>query len=62
MFFRLVSSGQAALIQGMRRIHDLAVMGVLGAALGAAITIALVYIFGETGVAPLLWPELPWAS
>ncbi len=54
VFFRLVSSGQAALIQGMRRIHDLAVMGVLGAALGAAITIALVYIFGEQGVAPSL--------
>ncbi len=54
VFFRLVSSGQGALIQGMRRIHDLAVMGVLGALWGAVISIALVYFFGEQGVAPSL--------
>ena len=54
VFFRLVSAGQAALIQGMRRIHDLAVMGVVGALLGAAISIALVYLFREQGVAPSL--------
>lgn len=54
VFFRLVSSGQGALIQGMRRIHDLAVMGVLGALVGAVISIALVYFFGEQGVAPSL--------
>ena len=54
VFFRLVSSGQEALIQGLRRIHDLAAMGFLGAALGAVITIALVYLFGEKAVAPSL--------
>lgn len=52
--FRLVSSGQGALIQGMRRIRDLAVMGVLGALFGAVISIALVYVYGEKGVAPSL--------
>ena len=31
VFFGLVSAGQGALIQGMRRISDLAQMGVLGA-------------------------------
>src|SRR6266849_7680308 len=31
VFFQLVSAGQSALIQGMRRIFDLAKLGVLGA-------------------------------
>ena len=54
VFFRLLTAGQGALIQGMRRIHDLAVMGVLGAFLGAIASIALVYLFREQGVAPSL--------
>lgn len=52
VFFRAVAAGQGALIQGMRRIHDLAVMGVLGALLGSLISIILVYLLGEEGVAP----------
>lgn len=54
VFFRLVSDGQGALIQGMRRIADLARIGVLGALVGAIISIALVYALGEKGVAPSL--------
>ena len=54
VFFRLLTAGQGALIQGMRRIHDLAVMGVLGALLGTTISIALVYVFREQAVAPSL--------
>lgn len=54
VFFRAVAAGQGALIQGLRRIHDLAVMGVLGALLGALISIILVYLWGEQGVAPSL--------
>ena len=34
VFFRLISAGQGALLQGMRRITDLAKMGVLGAIFG----------------------------
>jgi O-antigen/teichoic acid export membrane protein len=52
LFFRLVSAGQSALIQGMRRIADLAMMGVQGALLGTIISIVLVYYFREEGVAP----------
>ena len=52
--FRLLSGGQAALIQGMRRIRDLATMSVLGAVLGTAVTIPLVYFFRERGVVPSL--------
>jgi antigen flippase len=54
VFFRLLTAGQGALLQGMRRIHDLAVMGVAGALLGAMVSIALVYLFRQQGVAPSL--------
>ncbi|MFZ4790776.1 MAG: O-antigen translocase [Candidatus Competibacteraceae bacterium] len=54
VFFRMVSDGQGALIQGMRRIADLAKMGVLGALVGALTSIVLVYLWGEKGVVPAL--------
>ena len=54
VFFRSVTAGQGALIQGMRRIADLAKIGVLGALLGALFSIVLVYFLGEQGVAPSL--------
>ena len=54
VFFRLVSAGQGALIQGMRRIRDLAAMSALGALLGAIVSIAFVFFLGEQGVAPSL--------
>jgi antigen flippase len=54
VLFSLVSAGQGALIQGMRRISDLATMGVLGAVLGAAVSIPVVYFLRENGVVPAL--------
>ena len=42
------------MIQGMRRIGDLARMGVLSAFFGTIIGIPLVYFFREKGVAPAL--------
>ena len=54
VLFRVVSAGQGALIQGMRRIYDLSVMGVLGALFGTVISISLVYAMGPAGVAPAL--------
>lgn len=50
VFFRLVSAGQGALIQGMRRIADLAKMGVLGAFFGTLVSIPVVYFLREKGV------------
>lgn len=50
VFFKLVSGGQGALIQGMRRVADLAKMTVLGSGLGATIGIALVFAFRERGI------------
>lgn len=54
VFFTLVSAGQGALIQGMRRIADLAKMGVLGAFVGTLASIPLVYFLREKGVVPAL--------
>jgi PST family polysaccharide transporter len=50
VFFNLVSAGQTALIQGMRRIFDLAKMGVLGALFGTLISIPIVYFLHEDGI------------
>jgi len=51
VLFQLVSFGQTALIQGMQRMVDLAKMGVFGAVFGTIITILLVYLLHEKGVA-----------
>lgn len=50
VFFRLVSAGQGALINGMRRISDLAKMNVLGALSGTAICLPVVYVLREDGI------------
>ena len=49
---RLIGIGQGALLQGLRRIRELAAANVLGAALGAAVTVAVVYAWRTDGVAP----------
>ena len=54
VFFSLVSAGQSALIQGMRRISDLAQMGVLGALYGTMVAIPIVYLLRQQGVVPSL--------
>ena len=51
---REVATGQAALIQGMRRIADLASINVLGALFGTIISFPLVYFFRERGIVPSL--------
>jgi antigen flippase len=50
VFFQSVSNGQTALIHGMRRIADLARIGVLGALFGTSITLTLVYFLREEGL------------
>ena len=63
VFFGDVSAGQGALVQGMRRIADLAKMNVLGALYGTLFSIPIVYYYyrqgmPERGVAPswFAWP------
>jgi PST family polysaccharide transporter len=50
----LLSAGQSALIQGMRRIADLARMNVLGALFGTMLSIPVVYYLRDRGVVPAL--------
>lgn len=54
VLFRLISAGQAALIQGMRRIGDLAKLSVLGSFFGLLISVPVVYLWREQGVVPSL--------
>ena len=54
VFFGDVSQGQAALVQGMRRISDLARMSVLGAFYATLFSIPIIYFSHEKGVAPSL--------
>ncbi|HWY74126.1 MAG TPA: O-antigen translocase [Verrucomicrobiae bacterium] len=53
-FFLDVSAGQGALIQGMRRIADLARMNVLGAIYGTVFSVLIVYKYGAAGLVPSL--------
>jgi enterobacterial common antigen flippase len=52
VLFADVSAGQGALVQGMRRISDLARMSVLGAFYGTLFSIPIIYFFRESGVVP----------
>lgn len=54
VFFSVVSSGQGALLQGTRRIADLAKVGIVGSGCGLLISIPLVYFLREKGVVPSL--------
>jgi PST family polysaccharide transporter len=50
VLFGTVSEAQTALIQGMRRIGDLARLSILGGIFGTLFSIPLVYFFRERGV------------
>src|SRR5712691_1824021 len=54
ILFSSITDGQAALIQGMRRITDLARISVLAVVFGTGITLSLIYVFREKGVVPSL--------
>lgn len=49
VFFGAVSAGQIALVQGLRRIADLARANVLGALLGMITSVSVVWYFARTG-------------
>jgi enterobacterial common antigen flippase len=54
VLFKVVSDGQGALIQGLRRISALAQIAILGGLSGTLVGIVLVYLFREKGVVPAL--------
>lgn len=50
VFLTLISASQTALIQGMRRIVDLAKLQVLGAIFATLFSIPLIYFFRQSGI------------
>ena len=54
VFFGSVCGGQLALVQGMRRVADLARMSILGGFYGTVFSIPIVYVLRERGVVPFL--------
>ena len=54
VLFREIAAGQGALIQGTRRIADLARLTVLSALFGTVVTIPILYVWGTAGVVPSL--------
>jgi PST family polysaccharide transporter len=54
LFLGAVSGGQVALVQGLRRIADLASMSVLGGLLGTVISIPMIFLWGKEGIIPFL--------
>ena len=54
VFFRLISAGQIALVQGMRRISDLARINMLAALFSTVISVPMVFFLGTEGIVPSL--------
>jgi len=54
VFFRVTTDSNMALLQGLRRIRELAAVGLVGSASGAVLSIVLVYYFQERGVVPAI--------
>jgi len=50
VFFNLIQGGQTALIQGMRRIKDLAKMSIFSAFIGTVVSLPVLYIYELDGV------------
>lgn len=54
IFFGAIAGGQSSLIQGMRRIRELAKLGILGALFGTIFSIPIIYVYGQKGIVPFL--------
>ncbi len=54
LVFGSISGGQMALIQGMRRIGDLARLNLLGVTAGTIVALPVYYWLGEQGIVPVL--------
>jgi PST family polysaccharide transporter len=54
VFFGSILAGQTALIQGLRRIGDLAKLSVFGAFFGTILSIPIIYVWGQKGIVPFL--------
>ena len=48
---KVITGGQMALVQGLRRIRDLAIIGIVGALVGGLLSVTVVFYYGEDSVA-----------
>jgi PST family polysaccharide transporter len=69
VLFRILTGGETALLQGTRRILDLAKLNIVTAIAGVAIALPLVFVWREAAVVPLLvltsmagWAAARWYS
>ncbi len=54
VLFGTINIGQRAVVQGLRRIKELAVLSIVGAFAGSVIGVPLVYFMGEKGIVPCI--------
>ena len=54
LLFGSISGGQTALVQGTRRIGDLARLNVIGVAAGTVVAVGLYWWLGQKGIVPVL--------
>ncbi len=54
VLFSAIAGGQTAIIQGSRRIQDLALLSVASALVGTIVSIAYYSVFGEAGIVPAI--------
>ena len=52
--FTAVAGGQTALVQGLRRIGDLAALSIWGAVLGTVFSLPIIFLYREKGIVPFL--------
>ena len=54
LLLQAISKGQSAILQGTRRLKDMAKAGVIGSALGLITSIPLYYWYGIKGIVPAM--------
>ena len=54
LFFQTLSTGQSSLLQGMRKLKELAIIGILGSSVGLILSLLLYYNYGLKGIVPSL--------
>lgn len=54
LFFTALASGETALLQGTRRLKDLAKTSLVGAAIGLLVGVPMYYFWGVNGIAPAM--------
>jgi len=57
VFLKLLASGQTALLQGLRRIGELAKVNIIAAFFGVSSFVAMIWMFGKDGIVPAIIME-----